>query len=226
LCKNVFFAASFEYFCVDLDVDKEGIMSRLKLYILSGLVAVGFLFRAAIPALTQEPGGSEVAQSGDPLVSSAGPVIVVDKNGAEVGPYENIGGTDSVLEKIGSGDFALQISTKGFVATGVTFSFSTLACTGTRYVVSPPSSFYFSYPKTANPTGVNESLNGGVAGTILYYAEPKTSTSVSVKSELVIGTSGKSMICYPIPSTKTSVSKVVTTDLSKLPFVTPFKLSF
>jgi hypothetical protein len=211
---------------LDLDQDKEGIMSRLKLYVLSSLIAMEFLFRAAIPALTQEQAISEVAQSGSPLASSvASPVIVVDKNGLDVGPYENIGGSDTVLEKIGSGDFALQISTKGFVATGVTFSFTTPACTGTRYVVSPPSSFYFSYPKTANPTGVNESLNGGVAGTILYYAKPKSSTSHTINSELVLSTSGKSLVCYPIPATKTTVSEVVTTDLSTLPFVEPFKLS-
>ncbi len=202
-------------------------MSRLKLYVLSGIVAVGFLFRAAIPGLTQEQAAPELSQSGQPLAASASPVIVVDKNGLEVGPYENIGGTDSVLEKIGSSDFALQVNTKGFVATGVTFSFKTLACTGTRYVVTPASnSFYISYPKTANPTGVTESLNGGVAGTTLYYAEPKTSATVTVNSELVVGTSGKSTICYPIPATKTSVSDVATTDLSKLPFVAPFKLSF
>ena len=201
-------------------------MSRLKLYVLSGIVAAGVLFKAAVPGLTQEQTTPELSQSGQPLAASASPVIVVDKNGLEVGPYENIGGSDTVLDKIESGDFALQISTKGFVATGVTFSFTTAACTGTRYVVSPPSSFYFSYPKTANPTGVNESLNGGVAGTILYYAEPKTSTSVSVNSELVVSTSGKSSICYPLPATKTTVSEVATTDLSKLRFAEPFKLSF
>jgi len=200
-------------------------MSRLKLYVLSGLVAVGVLFRVAVPALTQEQATPELSQSGQPLAASASPVIVVDKNGLEVGPYENIGGSDTVLEKIGSGDFALQISTKGFVATGVTFSFTTPACTGTRYVVSPPSSFYFSYPKTANATGVNEFLNGGVAGTILYYAKPKSSTSHTINSELVLSTSGKSTVCYPIPATKTTVSEVVTTDLSTLPFVEPFKLS-
>jgi hypothetical protein len=201
-------------------------MSRPTLYILTVLVAVGVLFRAPVPALTQQQTTPEIAQSAGPSVSSPQQVIVVDSTGAEVGPYENINAADTVLEKIGSNDFALQVNTKGFVATGVTFSFKTLACTGTRYVVSPPSSFYFSYPQTANPTGVTESLNGGVAGSTLYYAQPKTSTSVTVKSELVVSTSGKSMICYPIPSTKTSVSGVATTDLSALPFVPPFKLSF
>jgi hypothetical protein len=43
---------------------------------------------------------------------------------------------------------------------------------------------------------------------------------------LVVATSGKSTACYPIPASKTSVSDVATTDLSKLPFVEPFKLSF
>ena len=174
-------------------------MSRLKFYVLSGIVAVGILFRAAIPALTQEQSTPELSQSGQPLAAIASPVIVVDTNGLEVGPYENIGGTDSVLEKIGSSDFALQVNTKGFVATGVTFSFKTLACTGNALCRDPGlNSFYISYPKTANPTGVTEFLNGGVAGTTLYYAEPKTSATVTVNSELVVGTSGKSTICYPI----------------------------
>jgi hypothetical protein len=151
----------------------------------------------------------------------------VDSLVAEVGPFENINGTDSALETIGGTRFALQVNTKGFVATGVTFSFTTGACTGTRYVLSPTSnSLYISYPKFDNGSGVLENYSGGVAGRTLYYAQPKTSTSLTINSELVVGSSGKTMICYPLAASKVSVSTVATTDLSKLPFVPPFKLSF
>jgi hypothetical protein len=202
-------------------------MSRIRLYFLSGIVAVGLLFRAAVPALAQQQNTPELAHTAGPLLSIAPPVVVVDSTGAEVGPYENIGGSDTVLQKIAGSNYALQVNTKGFVATGVTFSFTGGTCVGTKYVVSQPSnSFYFSYPKTANPTGVNESLNGGVAGSTLYYATPKTSVSKTIGSELVVGTNGKTQICYPIPGTKSSVSTVSTIDIGKLPFVPPFKLSY
>jgi hypothetical protein len=94
-----------------------------------------------------------------------------------------------------------------------------------RNALCRDSGLYISYPKTANPTGVNEPLNGGVAGTILYYAQPKTSTTVTVNSELVVGSTGKTQVCYPLTATKSSVTEVATTDLSKLPFIPPFKLS-
>jgi len=200
-------------------------MSRLKLYVLSGLVAVGFVFRAAVPALTQEQDAPEVAQAGAPALAS-GPAIVVDKNGAEVGPFENIGGTDSVLVTIGGIDFALQVNTKGFVPTGATASYKTGDCTGTAYFLTPTSNYlYLSFAKTANPTTVLEYLNGGVIGTTVYYAKPKSSTSVTVKSELIVNTSGKTKTCYPMPPTKSSVSLVATADLPTS-FVEPFKLSF
>jgi hypothetical protein len=186
----------------------EGMMSRLTLCVLSGLAAVGLLFRA-VPALAQG-------------------AIVVDSLGAEVGPFENIGGADSALQTIGSETFALQVNTKGFVATGVTFSFTTGTCTGTRYVQSLTSnSLYISYPNTANTTvGTSGNFNGGVAGSKLYYAKPKTSASETINSILVVGTTGKTQVCYPIAATKETVSKVATTDISTLPFVPPFKLSF
>jgi hypothetical protein len=203
-------------------------MSRLKFYVLGGVVGVGFLFGAAIPALTQEQTTSELVQSSGPLISSLKPALVVDSTGAEVGPFENIGGADSALSTIGSNKFALQVNSKGFVATGVTFSFTNSTCTGTPHVQSLTSnSLYISYPNTTNSSlATSENFNGGVAGSILYYAEPKTSASMTINSISVVASSGKSKVCYPIPATKESVSLVATTDLSKLPFVPPFKLSY
>lgn len=203
-------------------------MKKPTLYILSGLVVMGLLFRSPVPALSQEENTPELSVSPGPLVSSTPkPATVVDSTGAEVGPFENIGGADSALQKIGTNKFALQVNTKGFVKTGVTFSFTTVACTGTRYVLSLTSNaLYISYPKFDNGSGVLENYSGGVAGSTLYYAKPKTSQSVTINSELVVGSDGKTMICYPLPSTKASVSDVATTDISKLPFVPPFKLSF
>jgi hypothetical protein len=202
-------------------------MTRLTLYVLSGLVAMGLLFRSVVPALSQEQNIPEIAHSVGPLLSTPKPVTVVDSSGAEVGPFENISGADSALQKIGSDRFALQVNTKGFVKTGVTFSFTTIACTGTRYVLSLTSnSLYISYPKFDNGSGVLENYSGGVAGGTLYYAKPKTSKSVTINSELVVGSDGKTMICYPLPAGKASVSEVATIEISKLPFVPPFKLSF
>jgi hypothetical protein len=203
-------------------------MNRLSLYVLSGLVAVGLLFRSALPALSQAENALELAPSGGPLISSTPkPATVVDSTGAEVGPFENIGGADSALQKIGTNKFALQVNSKGFVKTGVTFSFKTIACTGTRYVLSLTSnSLYLSYPKFDNGSGVLQNYSGGVAGSTLYYAMPKTSQSVTINSELVVSTDGKTTICYPLPATKASVSDVATTVISTLPFVPPFKLSF
>jgi hypothetical protein len=203
-------------------------MSRLKLYALGGVVAVGLLFRAAIPALTQEQTRPELVQSSGPLTSSSQPALVVDSTGTEVGPFENIGGADSALHTIGSNKFALQVNSKGFVATGVTFSFTSSACTGTRYVQSLTSnSLYISYPNTASSSlGTSENFNGGVARSTLYYAEPKTSVSKTISSILVVGSSGKTQVCYPISPTKETVSLVATTNISILPFVPPFKLSY
>ena len=145
----------------------------------------------------------------------------------EVSPFEYIAGADSALHKIGTTGFALQINTKGYVNTGATFSFTTLACTGNEYVLSPTSNaLYISYPKFDNGSGVQENYSGGVVGSTLFYAKPKTSTSLTINSELVVGSDGTTQICYPLPAAKVSVSEVATTDISKLPFVPPFKLSY
>jgi hypothetical protein len=203
-------------------------MSRLALYVQIGFLTVGFLLRAAVPAMTQEQSAPDLAISTAPLVSTSKPVIVVDSLGAEVGPFENIGGTDSALYTIGKNKFALQVNSKGFVTTGVIFSFTSIACTGTRYVQSLTSnSLYISYPNTTNSSlGTSGNFNGGVAGSTLYYAQPKTSASLTINSISVVGSTGKTQVCYPISGTKETVSQVATTDISKLPFVPPFKLSF
>jgi hypothetical protein len=93
----------------------------------------------------------------------ATPAIVVDSTGAEVGPLINTGGADSALVKAGGNDFALQVNSKGFAATGVTFSYPTDACTGTPYVLTPASNaLYISYPASVNSTtDVQGNYNGG-----------------------------------------------------------------
>jgi hypothetical protein len=132
------------------------------------------------------------------------------------------------LVKVGSNDFALQVNTKGFTATGVTFLYPTNSCNGTPYVLSLSSNaLYISYPSTLNSiTNVQGNYNGGVAGTVLYFAKPKTSTSLTINSISVVASNGKSQVCYPLTATKSMVSEVATLDLSTLGFVEPFKLSF
>lgn len=202
-------------------------MRKLTLLIVSIAVAMAVLLRTAVPGLTQEDNQPLETNVPNPSVSTAQPAIVIDSTLAEVGPYENIASADSALVKIGTEIFALQVNSKGFVATGVTFSYKSNACTGTAYVLSPAShSLYISYPKYDNGSGVLQYYGGGVAGTTLYYAEPKTSQTVTINSESIVASNGKSAVCYPLPATKESVNSVATTNISTLPFVAPFKLSF
>ncbi len=181
-------------------------MSRLKLYVLSG-----------------GRGGACT-----PCQRRSVSLVWSSQHRCGSGPFENTGGADSALYTIGKNKFALQVNSKGFVATGVIFSFTGPACSGTRYVQSLTSnSLYISYPNTTSSSlGTSGNFNGGVAGSTLYYAEPKTSASKTVNSILVVGSSGKTQVCYPISATKETVSLVATTNISTLPFVPPFKLSF
>jgi hypothetical protein len=193
-------------------------VGRLTTYAIAGFLALILTIGAAPPAGTQE---HNMAAS-----TSAKPAIVVDSTGAEVGPLLNTGGVDTALVKADDHTFALQVSSKGFVATGVTFSYTTLACDGAKYVLSAPSSLYISYPPSENASGVQGNYNGGVTGTTLYYPKPKTSVSVMVNSIAVVSSDGKSQVCYPLTATKSTVSQVATLDLSTLVFVPPFKLSY
>jgi hypothetical protein len=155
------------------------------------------------------------------------PAIVIDSNKLEIGPLLNTGGADSVLVKADKHNFALQVGSKGFVATGVTFLYASLTCTGTRYLLGSPTSLYISYPSTLNSTtNVQGNYSGGVAGTTLYYPNSKTSASKTINSILVVSSSGKGRVCYPLTPTKSTVDEVETFDLSTLPFVPPFSLSF
>ena len=200
-------------------------MRRITIYATAGLLAVILSIGVAVSGETQESDSISLSEG---LASTAAkPAVVVDSTGAEIGPLVN-SGVDTALVKAGGHDFALQVNSKGFVATGVIFSYTTGECTGTTYVLSPPSnSLYISYPSTLNAiTNVQGNYNGGVAGTILYYAKPKTSISLTINSISVVVSSGKSRVCYPLTATKSAVSDVATFDLSTLGFVAPFKLSF
>jgi hypothetical protein len=199
---------------------KRGYMTRITSYAIAGLLAVVISIGAAAPAGTQEQAAAAAS-------TSATPAIVVDSTGKEVGPLINTGGADSALVKVGSNDFALQVNSEGFVQTGVTFSYPTVACSGTPFVISLASnSLYISYPATTNSTtNVQGNYSGGVAGSNLYFAKPKTSASMTINSISVVASNGKSQICYPLTPTKFTVSDVATLNLSALGFVEPFKLS-
>src|SRR5215469_492803 len=206
---------------------KGGNMRRITIYASAGLLAVMLSIGVVVaPGEAQE--SDSISISGGLASTAAKPAIVVDSTGAEIGPLVNTGGVDTALVKTGGHDFALQVNSKGFVATGVIFSYTTGECTGTTYVLSPPSnSLYISYASTLNAiTNVQGNYNGGVAGTILYYAKPKTSISLTINSISVVVSSGKSRVCYPLTATKSAVTDVATFDLSTLGFVAPFKLSF
>jgi hypothetical protein len=198
-------------------------MTGISSYAIGTLLAVIISIVAPAPAETQEQAIAAAATSTAPK-----PAIVVDSTGAELGPLINTGGANSALVAIGSSNFALQVNSAGFVETGVTFSYPTIACSGTPYVLSLPSnSLYISYPATTNSTtNVQGNYNGGVAGPNLYYGKPKTSTSMTINSISVVASNGKSQICYPLTPTKFTVSEVATLNLAPLGFVAPSKLSF
>ncbi|MGO9061928.1 MAG: hypothetical protein ACLQU2_31845 [Candidatus Binataceae bacterium] len=191
-------------------------MRRITSLTLAGLMAVGFLIGAASSALTQQ---QPVVAYGVPAASaSQAAVTVVDTNGLEVGPYENIGGLDSALVKISGNKIALEVGKTGFTSTGVFFQYASGNCSGAPLLLSAPSSLYISYPTTSN---------GGVAGGILYYPTPGTSKKgVAINSEKTLDTTGKITACYPLPTTSSTVSTVSTFTLKALGFTEPFKISF
>src|SRR5262245_16741783 len=120
--------------------------------------------------MSQEQNAAAVYYPIGPAVAATPkPALVVDSKGAEVGPFEYIAGADAALHKIGTTGFALQVNSKGFVKTGATFSYTTLACTGKQYVLSLTSNaLYISYPKFDNGSGVQENYSGGVVGSTLF----------------------------------------------------------
>jgi len=83
---------------------------------LSGLVSVAFFAGAVVPGFTQQYQAPNVS-------TPASPAVVLDNAGLEVGPLINTGGADSALSKDSGINFAFQVNTKGFVQTGVFFSY-------------------------------------------------------------------------------------------------------
>jgi hypothetical protein len=195
--------------------EKKGTMQRI---LLLALITAAFVVGAS----------SAFAQQYQTNVTTPpSPAIVVDSTGVEVGPLINTGGADSALKKSGTNKFALQVNSKGFVATGVFFSYTTSNCGGTRYVFSPASnSLYISYPKTDNGTGFLSYYSGGVAKGILYYATQKTSKKLTVNSERVLNPDGTIGACFPLASSSTSLSLVSTFNIATLPFTPPFKVTW
>jgi hypothetical protein len=164
---------------------------------------------------------AETVRADEREKNSVGPPVIVDSKGKTVGffYYRSAFGP-SVLREINGTWFLLSVSSSGFVSTGVELFYTTEDCTGTAYIAASDS--FLTAPA---PT-----LAAGIVNGVLYYAQPtsiKPRSSFILKSVKLLQPTGKPLPCSRIKrlTLPGSVGIAVTSDLSKLGFIPPFKLA-